>query len=393
MKPNDIEELLQQYGADQRQQQQAADHVRHLAHRQAQRRTAAACVAVLVAIVGVMMHRWQQLPEPIGTLVAEQPTIITPHTPTMPPSIEPTATLHPAYTQQRKSERSEWSETSEKSEYSEKSEKSDFSDSSDPSDFSDLSDPSAPLDQTSPHPIEPSRPHLPELPSSNYSLSPAPETTPKASRLHFTASIGASTAANAPLGVYDNLLGIGGISLATNYPTITPTQNLSANVGVAYTVASNHRSHFDVGVALSGYTGHYDIQIHEFGYTYANAFESSGQWTQSGSDGTTPIPNSTTEHYTYNTFSLFAGVPLTLNLHPRGTDRLGWQFSLTPAHNLVTTHQIGSLSATRLNPWKLTVGIGVALPNSFIRHISFTANLLPLYTSQSLHEFGIELGI
>ena len=33
MKPNDIEELLQQYGADQRQQQQAADHVRHLAHR------------------------------------------------------------------------------------------------------------------------------------------------------------------------------------------------------------------------------------------------------------------------------------------------------------------------------------------------------------------------
>ena len=381
MKPNDIEELLQQYGADQRQQQQAADHVRHLAHRQAQRRTAAACVAVLVAIVGVVMHRWQQLPEPIGTLVAEQPTIITPHTPTMPPSIEPTATLHPTYTQQRKSERSEWSETSEKSEYSEKSEKSDFSDSSDPS------------DQTSPHPIEPSRPHLPELPSSNYSLSPAPETTPKASRLHFTASIGASTAANAPLGVYDNLLGIGGISLATNYPTITPTQNLSANVGVAYTVASNHRSHLDVGVALSGYTGHYDIQIHEFGYTYANAFESSGQWTQSGSDGTTPIPNSTTEHYTYNTFSLFAGVPLTLNLHPRGTDRMGWQLSLTPAHSLATTRPLGNHASNYLNPWKLTVGIGIAIPNSVIRRISLTANMLPLYTSHSLHEFGIEIGI
>ena len=393
MKPNDIEELLQQYGADQRQQQQAADHVRHLAHRQAQRRTAAACVAVLVAIVGVVTHRWQQLPEPIGTLVAEQPTIITPHTPAMPPSIEPTATLHPTYTQQRKSERSEWSETSEKSEYSEKSEKSDFSDSSDPSDFSDLSDPSAPLDQTSPHPIEPSRPHLPELPSSNYSLSPAPETTPKASRLHFTASIGASTAANAPLGVYDNLLGIGGISLATNYPTITPTQNLSANVGVAYTVASNHRSHFDVGVALSGYTGHYDIQIHEFGYTYANALESSGQWTQSGSDGMTPIPNSTTEHYSYNTFSLYAGIPLTLNLHPRGTDRMGWQLSLTPAHSLASTRHLGSHFSNYLNPWKLTVGIGIAIPNSVIRQISLTANLLPLYTSQSLHEFGIQIGI
>ena len=390
MKPNDIEELLQQYGADQRQQQQAADHVRHLAHRQAQRRTAVACVAVLVAIVGVVMHRWQQLPEPTGMLVAEQSQNINPHTPTMPPSIEPTATLHPTYTQQRKSERSEWSETSEKSEYSEKS---DFSDSSDPSDFSDLSDPSAPLDQTSPHPIEPSRPHLPELPSSNYSLSPAPETTPKASRLHFTASIGASTAANAPLGVYDNLLGIDGNSLATNYPTITPTQNLSANVGVAYTVASNHRSHLDVGVALSGYTGHYDIQIHEFGYTYANALESSGQWTQSGSDGMTPIPNSTTEHYSYNTFSLYAGIPLTLNLHPRGTDRMGWQLSLTPAHSLASTRPLGNHATNYLNPWKLTVGIGIAIPNSVIRHISLTANMLPLYTSHSLHEFGIEIGI
>lgn len=393
MKPNDIEELLQQYGADQRQQQQAADHVRHLAHRQAQRRTAVVCVAVLVAIVGVVTHRWQQLPEPIGTLVAEQPTIITPHTPTMSPSIEPTTTPHPTYTQQRKSERSEWSETSEKSEYSEKSEKSDFSDSSDPSDFSDLSDPSAPLDQTSPHPIEPSRPHLSELPSSNYSLSPTPETSPKASRLHFTASIGASTAANASQGNYDNLLGIGGISLATNYPTITPTQNLSANVGVAYTVASNHRSHLDVGVSLSGYTGQHDIHIHESGYTYANAYENSGLWTQSGSNGTTPIPNSTTEHYTYNTFSLYAGVPFTFNLHPRGIDRMGWQLSLTPAHNLVATRHIGRFSTTMLNPWKLTVGIGVALPNSFIRHISFTANLLPLYTSQPLHEFGIEFGI
>lgn len=385
MKLYDIEELLQQYGADQRQQQQAADHVRHLAHMQAQRRTAAACVAVLVAIVGVMMHRWQQLPEPTGMLVAEQSQNIIPHTATMPPSIEPTATLHPTYPKQRKSE---WSESSEKSEYSEKS---DFSDSSD---FSDLSNSSDPSDQTSPHPIEPSRPHLPELPSSNYSLSPATETTPKASRLHFTASIGASTAANTYLGMYDiNIDHLNSISPNANNSTITPTQNLSANVGVAYTVASNHRSHFDVGVALSGYTGQCDIQIHEFGYTYANAIESSGQWTQNGSDGLTPIPNSTTEHYTYNTFSLYASIPLTLNLHPRGTDRMGWQLSLTPAHSLATTRPLGNHASNYLNPWKLTVGIGIAIPNSVIRRISLTANMLPLYTSHSLHEFGIEIGI
>ena len=381
MKPNDIENLLQQYGSDQRQQQQAADHVRHLAHRQAQRRTALTCVAVLVAIVGVVMHRWQQLPEPTGTLIAEQPTTIAPHTTTMPPSITSTPTPHPTYPHQRKSKKSDYSDPS------------DPSDPSDSSDSSTPSTPSTPSTQPSPLPTEPPLPLLPELPSSNYSLSPDSKTTPKASRLHFTASIGASTAANTSVGEYDNLLGIDGNSLATNYPTITPTQNLSANVGVAYTVASNHRSHFDVGVALSGYTGHYDIQIHEFGYTYANAFESSGQWTQSGSDGMTPIPNSTTEHYTYNTFSLFAGVPLTLNLHPRGTDRLGWQLSLTPAHSLASTRFLNYRASNYLNPWKLTLGIGVALPNSIIRHISLTANLLPLYTTQSLHEFGIELGI
>lgn len=383
MKPNDIEELLQQYGADQRQQQQAADHVRHLAHRQAQRRTAAACVAVLVAIVGVVMHRWQQLPEPTGMLVAEQSQNIIPHTATMPPSIEPTTVTTANVTTEVKASprclvaQPQATQTAELPDYSEIP------------DYSNPPSTDSPAPSTPTHSITPTN-HI----TSIISPTSPQQKTPKASRLHFTASIGASTAANTYLGMYDiNIDHLNSISPNANNSTITPTQNLSANVGVAYTVASNHRSHFDVGVALSGYTGQCDIQIHEFGYTYANAIESSGQWTQNGSDGLTPIPNSTTEHYTYNTFSLYAGIPLTLNLHPRGTDRMGWQLSLTPAHSLATTRPLGNHASNYLNPWKLTVGIGIAIPNSVIRRISLTANMLPLYTSHSLHEFGIEIGI
>ncbi len=383
MKPNDIEELLQQYGADQRQQQQAADHVRHLAHRQAQRRTAAACVAVLVAIVGVVTHRWQQLPEPTGMLVAEQSTIITPHTPTMPLSIEPTTVTTANVTTEVKASprclvaQPQATQTAELPDYSEIP------------DYSNPPSTDSPAPSTPTHSITPTN-HI----TSIISPTSPQQKTAKASRLHFTASIGASTAANTYLGMYDiNIDHLNSISPNANNSTFTPTQSLSANVGVAYTVASNHRSHFDVGVVLSGYTGQCDIQIHEFGYTYANAIESSGQWTQNGSDGLTPIPNSTTEHYTYNTFSLYAGIPLTLNLHPRGTDRMGWQLSLTPAHSLATTRPLGNHASNYLNPWKLTVGIGIAIPNSVIRRISLTANMLPLYTSHSLHEFGIEIGI
>jgi hypothetical protein len=45
-----------------------------------------------------------------------------------------------------------------------------------------------------------------------------------------------------------------------------------------------------------------------------------------------------------------------------------------------------------LNPWRLTMGLGLALPRGFIRRLSLTANLLSLYTSSSLHEIGIEIG-
>ena len=385
MTQNDIEQLLEQYGSDQRQQRYAAEHVRHLARRQARRRTALACVAVVAAIVGTIIHRWQQLPEQAGTLVAEQPTVITQHTSTILPSIEPTAIHHPTYTQQRKSEKSEYPEYSEPSEYSDNS---DYSDNPNNSDYSDQSESS---DQSSPLPTGPSLPLLPEMPSSNYTLSHTPETTSKASRLHFTASVGASTLSETSFGMKDNRIDLTGIEPTTNDFSITTTNAFSANVGVAYTVAAYSRSHLDVGISLSGYSQQGNLHIHDEQQLYVDAMESNGFATNE--HGMTIITNNTDEYYTFNTLSLYASVPLSFSLHPRGYNKAGWQLSLTPAHNLVATRHIGRLSATTLNPWKLTVGIGIVLPESVVRHISLTANLLPLYTSHSMHEFGIEIGL
>ena len=163
MTPNDIEELLQQYGADRRQQQQAAEHVRHLAHRQAQRRTALACVAVMAAIVGVVTHRWQQLPEPAGPLVAEQQTAYVPHVTTMPPPIAPDATSAVVATHRPlkvQSLSTQPSDPSDQSEYSDYSDRSNYSDNSDPT----TAEPTFPIQSELP-PFTPPAPSTPITPS------------------------------------------------------------------------------------------------------------------------------------------------------------------------------------------------------------------------------------
>ena len=187
-------------------------------------------------------------------------------------------------------------------------------------------------------------------------------------------------------------INLSGINATTNYLSITPTNTFSANVGVMYTVASYSRSSLDVGIALSGYSHQCDLHIHDEGKIYVDAMASSGFFTNA-EYGTTVIDNNTDEYYNINTLSLYASIPLTLNMHPNGYNKVGWLMSLTPARSLASTRHIGSLYATTLYPWKLTVGIGITLPNSAIHHISLTGNLLPLYISRSIHEFGIEIGI
>jgi hypothetical protein len=375
MNQHDIEELLQQYGEDQRQQQHAAGHVRHLAQRQARRRTALACVAVMAAIVGTMLHRWQALPEPVGILIAEQPADIDTKDNTLPPSIAPEVSPTVSATP-RNAKLQPIAIQSDHSDYY--SDNFDYSDHSDFSDYSDHSDYSNPPSIAPPTPIqlEPLQPAQP------------PQSTPKPSRLHLIVSLGVSTMSNVSFGMGKET-GLNSLD-APNYTSITPTQNLSANVGVAYTIAYNNHRHLDVGVTLSGYAEQCNLHIHEAGYTYVNGIDGFGVSSYEN-NGTTAIPNNTDLHYTFNTLSLYAGVPLTLNLHPRGSDRMGWQLSLTPAHSLIPVGKLGNMPT--LNPWRLTMGIGIAIPESVIRHINLTANLLPTYTSQSLYEFGIEIGL
>ncbi|MBR6417806.1 MAG: hypothetical protein IKS36_03260 [Bacteroidales bacterium] len=68
---NDLEEILQQYGNDRRQQQYAAEHLRRLARRQRRVLATVACIAVIVvASVWTAIHPSKQ-PSDEGVIVAK----------------------------------------------------------------------------------------------------------------------------------------------------------------------------------------------------------------------------------------------------------------------------------------------------------------------------------
>ena len=54
-----------------------------------------------------------------------------------------------------------------------------------------------------------------------------------------------------------------------------------------------------------------------------------------------------------------------------------------------------SSSKSLLNPWKLSIGLGIALPKSPVRSIGLSANLLPSFTDgpyKKIHEIGLVIG-
>ena len=50
------------------------------------------------------------------------------------------------------------------------------------------------------------------------------------------------------------------------------------------------------------------------------------------------------------------------------------------------------LGGIELNPWRLTLGVGILFPKKYLHRVSLVANLLPLYISYPIHEIGIEIG-
>ena len=100
--------------------------------------------------------------------------------------------------------------------------------------------------------------------------------------------------------------------------------------------------------------------------------------------------------WVYPTFALYATLPFTLNLYPRGPDKSGLLFSFAPGRSLTpVTGTVGDVKLKGINPWKLTFGVGISFPKSIFRNITLTANLLPSYIEgplKNVHEVGMSVG-
>ena len=389
---NDIEKILEQYGADRRQQQQASQQMRHLARKSARVRVGLACASlVLLTFAGLFLWLGN---DSDATLVAENRTA-------QPSDIQHTIS-HPQFNDNHQPN------------IPAKHHPHDLSKPQ--ADYPSIQQPSNPTDQqpvTSPI-VEQSEPDivletveepydkdtvateepfnilladLPDMTNSivlDHSLSQT--TADNEERLHFTASVGASAVSslNIKFAGFSEINPIYPISPNSSEYTsvaIDPSASFSANAGIAYTIIRFKRSHFDIGLTASGYSQHGNVVVQ-------SATPAGGR---RGSDNFVI----TEERDAFNIFSLYAGLPLTFNMRPSGNNKTSCFLNLTPAHRIVSTRMTAAglgHSGLSLNPWKLTLGVGLKFPRRLIGSASLTMNLLSLYTSQSIHEFGIEIG-
>lgn len=361
---DDIEQLLQQYGR----QQQLASHVRHLAHVQARRRTWVVCtLLMLLGTAGTvrLLVSSEELEQP---LVAQHLHPIVDNTAL--PLEMPSAEIHTKPAIVRSSVNLRHADSSL---FIGKRQDSTALATSSSSDSGFLPDSVSLV--TNPFP-EIEEGNLHKAVTEEYAtLLPTP--TQQSSRFHFFSSV---TASVMPFyGTNDSEGYSGPNNPSTNdHSSFSPRFALAADLGVAATVAGNERRHLDIGISVGGHY-HQGELLNE---TLSELM---------GVDGSLSEITFQTED-TYNTFSLYACLPLTFSVAPRDNQSIGWSLSLTPAHSLVSTQMLGKLEQLELNPWRLTFGVGILFPKGFPRSVSLIANLLPLYTSQPIHEIGIEIG-
>lgn len=165
---------------------------------------------------------------------------------------------------------------------------------------------------------------------------------------------------------------------------------LNAGVGLNVALAAASNYEVGIGVGMDGYlhmgssfpanddfTHHNSID--DFGYTQSNELE--------------PVESLM---WNYPTFALYATLPLTMDLYPGGRERAGMSLSLTPGRAVTpVTSQLGQVTMHGINPWKLTLGVGLTLPKGWLRRVGLTANLLPSYVAgplERMHEVGLTLG-
>ncbi len=371
---DDIEKLLQQYGR----QQQLVSHVRHLAHVQARRRAWVVCtLLVLLGSIGIvrMLSTSQTLEQ---SLVAQQVRTVSDNTAPVVDvatvKVEPKSVTAPTKPYNNQIAMMETPDTPLPSTVEEPSLVAATlqGDTADSSNFNAWTADILPTLADSADKMSAVPKALPSIDNVSYSELQPP--VKHNSRLHFISSV---TASLTPLyGTEESSTSDNNTAVSDGHSVLSPYGTLMADVGAAITVAGNERHHFDIGFTLGG---HYQQgELLSVGYDQ-----------MLGVDGSESEVLAMQSEGIYGSFSLYASLPLTFNIAPRDNNSVGWSLSLTPAHSISLSHMLGGIE---LNPWRLTLGVGVLFPKRYFRRVSLIANLLPLYLSYPIHEIGIEIG-
>lgn len=395
MKQDDIEKILQQYGKDKRQQQHIADNLHRMARRQSQRRIGIAGVAVLLLFVTLTIRLLSPRHTDVPTTASTQKVSVPKTDSIVYPSIDNT----PSYTSTPASRKPRMKGTSTEP-YTLPTDDNVVADSHQPDAFhnpdstakqqnSDTETLSTDIEKniiehsTSLQELFAEQTNTVTIPNNINNITSHPEVNEK--RINFISSINASALSNGSIG-YAEKLDVTELNFIAgeSFSYIDPNFSLSADIGASYAVAGNESCRLDIGLSLSGRAQQGTVND----YTVDNA---SGNFLSNNDNLLAIQPNG---NRPYTSFDLFANIPITLNFFPLGKDKTGWSVNITPAHSIVRSHTLGASSATPfvVNPWKLNVGLGIVLPRKVIRRVAITANLLPLYTSRSIHEIGFEIG-
>lgn len=394
MKQDDIEKILQQYGEDKRQQQHIADNLHRMARRQSQRRIGIAGVAVLLLCVTLTIRLLSPQHTDVPTTASTQKVSVPKTDSIVYPSIDntPSYTSTPAYSKPRTNGTST-------EPYTLPTDDNAVADSHQPDAFhnpdstakqqnSDTETLSTDIEKniiehsTSLQELFAEQTNTVTIPNNINNIPSHPEVNAK--RINFISSINASALSNGSIGYAEGIMTNDmTLNAGESFSSINPDFTLSANVGASYAIASIRNSRLDVGLSFSGHLQQGTISDYTVGLE-ANNFLNTDEIQYVLSN----------QEHSYNSFDLFANIPITLNFFPLGKDKAGWSLNITPAHSIVRSHTLGAFSATPfvVNPWKLNVGLGIVLPRKVIRRVAITANLLPLYTSRSIHEIGFEIG-
>ena len=211
------------------------------------------------------------------------------------------------------------------------------------------------------------------------------------SRFGFIASVGAFAMSQVSPGAAEQISvsELAGItSNEISYTTVVPLGSFSANMGVTYTVLKGERVSSSVGLVVSGQAQRGDVVSLDLVPSSVSGIDGFG-WMSNYQ-----LVENVSSRETYNIFCLYAGIPFIVDMKPLGDKSVGWSISLTPAHTVFAPSSLGSarMDVFVPNPWKLTLGVGVTLPRRFPKRVGINANLLSVSRSLSMHEVGVEIG-